>query len=230
MSRMGSATVTTADPPAPRRRGRPPRINRDGVVAAAKELFARFGYRGTTLAAIAEAVGVTDAALLRHFDSKAAILEAVLAADDERDKESFLRLVDAGPLQILEHLAATGWSMEEDALTTRMQIVLTAEALGEGSELHGRFVERYRFVRRTLVKALRRGIESGDIRADIDPEYEATALLSFIEGLRINWFYYEGETPLGSYVSTYAQQMIDRIAVPRRRARLRRGRAGGAGR
>jgi AcrR family transcriptional regulator len=193
------------------------------VIDAATELFSRRGYRGTTLAAIAEALGVTDAALLRHFDSKADILEAVLAQDDVPSNEQFLENLAGGALHILEQLAATGLRMDERPRTTRLQIVLAAEALGEGSELHGKFVERYRYVRRALIKALQRGIDSGEIRSDVDPVYEVTALLSFVEGLRINWFYYDGDAPLDGYVTTYVEQVIARIAARPPASGSRRG-------
>ena len=195
------------------RRGRPPRVSEEDVLRAALELFARRGYRGTTLAAIADAIGVTDAAVLRYFDSKAAILEAVLAMDDERADRQFRQQMSSGGLDALRRLAESGWEMQAQPLTTRMQIVLAAEALSETSELHGKFVERYHYVRRRLSKAIERGIKTGEIRSDIDPDYEATALQCFIEGLRINWFYFEGELPLDEYIRRYVADLIDRIAV-----------------
>jgi AcrR family transcriptional regulator len=194
-------------------------VSEADVLNAALELFSRRGYRGTTLAAIAEAIGVTDAAVLRYFDSKAAILEAVLAMDDEESLRRFRKEMSPGGLEALRLFAETGAEMESRPVTTRMQIVLAAEALSEGSELHGKFVERYHYVRHQVIRALERGINSGEIRADVDPVYEATALQSFIEGLRINWFYFEGELPFDDYMRKYVGDMVDRIAAPPRTKR-----------
>lgn len=66
----------------PRRIGRPPaaeaRDTRAAVLDAALTLFARHGYAGTSVRTIARAVGLSDAALYRHFPSKQAIFDEVL--------------------------------------------------------------------------------------------------------------------------------------------------------
>jgi AcrR family transcriptional regulator len=198
----------------PRRRGRPPRVGKDDILAVALDLFARRGYRGTTLAAIAEAIGVTDASILHYFDSKPAILEAVLAQDEEVANREFLERLAPGGLEALRRVAEWGARMEAHPATTRLQIVLTAEALGEGSELHGEFEKRYRYIRQRLIRAIQRGIDAGEIRSDTDAVYEATALWAFLDGLRVQWFYAEGDLSLDQHLRTYVDHLIERIAAP----------------
>jgi AcrR family transcriptional regulator len=53
------------------------------IVRAALEVIAERGYRGASLAAVAERVGLTQQGLLHHFPTKDALLVAVL---EERDK------------------------------------------------------------------------------------------------------------------------------------------------
>ncbi len=48
------------------------------IVDAASRVFARYGYTGGSLRQIAEDVGVTTAALTRHFGNKEGLLQAVL--------------------------------------------------------------------------------------------------------------------------------------------------------
>jgi len=50
---------------------------RQKVLKAAKHLFAKNGYDGTTTRAIAQAAGVAEGTLFRHFDSKKAVLVEV---------------------------------------------------------------------------------------------------------------------------------------------------------
>lgn len=58
--------------------------NRQRLLDAATELFARRGYRGTTTRDIAVAAGITERTLFRHVPSKAALFrEAVVAPVDE---------------------------------------------------------------------------------------------------------------------------------------------------
>lgn len=52
---------------------------RSRILAAARELFARHGYRGATVRAIGQRCGVSDAALYHHFPGKRALYDAVLS-------------------------------------------------------------------------------------------------------------------------------------------------------
>jgi AcrR family transcriptional regulator len=51
---------------------------RRGIVAAALPLFARKGFAGTTTKEIAEAAGVSEALVFKHFPSKAVLYEEIL--------------------------------------------------------------------------------------------------------------------------------------------------------
>jgi AcrR family transcriptional regulator len=48
------------------------------ILDHATEFFARFGYAGTSIRAVAAACEITEAAIYRHFDSKLALYEAVI--------------------------------------------------------------------------------------------------------------------------------------------------------
>jgi AcrR family transcriptional regulator len=50
------------------------------IIDRAATLFTRHGFERTSLQQVADAVGYTKAGLLHHFDSKQAILDAVIAA------------------------------------------------------------------------------------------------------------------------------------------------------
>ena len=54
---------------------------REQIMLAASNLFAAQGYHGTTTREIADAVGIQQPSLFHHFESKAAIMEALLDED-----------------------------------------------------------------------------------------------------------------------------------------------------
>ena len=64
----------------------PPRT-RERILDAALTLFAEKGYDATSMREIAEQLGITKAALYYHFDSKAAIVQAMLADTERRVAE-----------------------------------------------------------------------------------------------------------------------------------------------
>jgi AcrR family transcriptional regulator len=51
---------------------------REQLIEVATKLFARKGYEATTTAAIAEAAGVTEPILYRHFKSKQELFIAIV--------------------------------------------------------------------------------------------------------------------------------------------------------
>ena len=55
---------------------------RSRILAAAAELFGERGYVGTTTSAIADAAGVNEVTLFRHFESKLGIVRALGATLD----------------------------------------------------------------------------------------------------------------------------------------------------
>jgi AcrR family transcriptional regulator len=58
---------------------------RGQILATAVNLFSRNGFRGTTTKEIAQAAGVSEAMVFRHFDSKEALYAAIL--DDKGCRE-----------------------------------------------------------------------------------------------------------------------------------------------
>jgi AcrR family transcriptional regulator len=53
-------------------------VTRDRLIEAARDLFGRHGYDGTSIDAILRAAGIQRGALYHHFDSKRAVFDAVL--------------------------------------------------------------------------------------------------------------------------------------------------------
>jgi AcrR family transcriptional regulator len=68
----------------------PSRNTRERILEIARDLFARQGYTGTTIADIASRLGTTTAALYYHFGSKADILDSLLA----EPLAAYTRLID----------------------------------------------------------------------------------------------------------------------------------------
>jgi len=79
-------------------------------LSAARDLFGKRGFDGTTLAAIAAKVGVSPAALLRHAPTKQELFEAAFANDpgEVRLPIEFLATVDAARTEPAEVLRQVG--------------------------------------------------------------------------------------------------------------------------
>ena len=132
------------------------------IVDAALKLIAEQGIRHLTIRNLSTAIGVTEAALYRHFPGKTEIIQAMVSRFEED-------VDDIGELR--------GWAAIEAALVRRTELVLAkpdlarvvfAEELFKDSPeteqiLHGMMQRHYKIMERHFQEA----VEDGVIRADI---------------------------------------------------------------
>jgi AcrR family transcriptional regulator len=157
---------------------------RTEIIQAATEVIAERGYRGATLAAVADRVGLTQQGLMHHFPTKEALLVAVLEARDQWDMASAaLRARHAWPLEVVANL------VEYNA--TRPGIVqaftvLVGDSVTDGHPAQAYFRGRYAHVRDGGAQTLR--AEYGDrLPGGLTPERAATLLAAVMDGLQVQW-------------------------------------------
>ena len=132
------------------------------IVDAALKLIAEQGIQHLTIRNLSTAIGVTEAALYRHFPGKTEIIQAMVSRFEED-------VDDIGELR--------GWAAIEAALVRRTELVLAkpdlarvvfAEELFKDSPeteqiLHGMMQRHYKIMEQHFQEA----VEDGVIRADI---------------------------------------------------------------
>jgi AcrR family transcriptional regulator len=180
---------------------------RKAIVDAAIAHFAREGYRGTGIAAIAEAAGVTTGGLLHHFGSKEGLLVEVLR---ERDRQAVRAFADAGAT-VAEYfdrwVDVATWN-EDRVDLAMLYTVLHAEALDPEHPAHDYMQERNEQVLALMRGALQRGIDTGELRGDIDVKRKADEIVSFIEGAHVMWMYGQKKRGLTRLVRAYLDDQL----------------------
>ncbi|MBO1333053.1 TetR/AcrR family transcriptional regulator [Streptomyces sp. VRA16 Mangrove soil] len=149
------------------------------ILRAALEVIAERGYRGASLAAVAERVGLTQQGLLHHFPTKEALLVAVLEERDQWDAvpDSQWRLDLLGSL--VEYNA-----MRPGIVQTFS--ALLGESVTEGHPARAFFTERYVGVRASMAQVLR--AEFGETLPNgLTPERAAPLLVAVMDGLQYQW-------------------------------------------
>ncbi|MDX3689463.1 TetR/AcrR family transcriptional regulator [Streptomyces europaeiscabiei] len=149
------------------------------IVLATLEVIAERGYRGASMAAIAERVGLTQQGLLHYFPTKDALLVAVL---EERDRW------DAVPDSALR-LDLLGSLVEYNAMRPGIVQTFSAllgESVTEGHPAREFFTERYGRVRGAMAEVLRAAY--GDrLPSGLTPERAAPLLVAVMDGLQYQW-------------------------------------------
>lgn len=184
----------------------------EAIVDAAAQLFAVRGFRGTSIAAVAAEVGLTDAGVLHHFPTKRALLAAVLERSTVDSLGDAKAVFAPGGVAALRGLADWGDVMERQRHQTGLEVTLGAESIDPDADLHEFFVKRYRTVLRWLTKAVQQGIDRGELRSDVDARQEAIALIAFLDGVRLQW-YFGVVSSLADEVRRHIDALIDRLVV-----------------
>lgn len=156
---------------------------RDSIVEQARDLYLAGGMSGLSMRKIAQRVGVSATALYRHFDSKEALLVAVVQAGFETFTSYLLRgLAGASPA---ERLSLTGEGYLRFALEHpsyyRIMFMASRDDFGF-DELPQRSRETLGRSFHLLVDRVRECQESGHLRPG-DPVEVAVLIWSFSHGL-----------------------------------------------
>ncbi|MEV0777810.1 TetR/AcrR family transcriptional regulator [Streptomyces sp. NPDC050433] len=159
------------------------------AVRAALELFATTGFKGTSVAKVAERTGLSQSGLLHHFPSKAVLLSAVL---EERDTE------DGAFLTGENGEAPLGWDAFEalEALVARnstrphlvgLYVRLSAEAMEQSHPAHDWLKNRYTGMAAWLTDAVRIGQVRDEIHADAPVAVLVHNTIAVVDGLQQQW-------------------------------------------
>lgn len=162
---------------------------KDAILNASLEVFAHRGYRGASLAAIAERCGIVQGAILHHFGSKEQLLLALLNRYFAPDGSLFgSDSAGAGPEAVFERLAAIVTTNEHRALLVRFYTVMMGESLTDGHPAGPFFIERFERLRATVADAiLSPSHGEGSSLSREDALTRATLYIAVSDGLQSQW-------------------------------------------
>lgn len=163
------------------------------LLDTAEGLFREKGVSRTSLAEIAQKAGLTRGAIYWHFENKADLftamcdratlpMEALLENMADPDQPDPLGLLRRANVEVLTMI-------ERDCRCRRVFEILTQKC--EFVDEMAAHVQRRQECRQGVRDVLRQVFENarrrGQVRADLDAELTATALLAYIDGLILDW-------------------------------------------
>ncbi|MBO0867567.1 MAG: TetR/AcrR family transcriptional regulator [Micromonosporaceae bacterium] len=158
---------------------------REEILQAALRVFAERGYRGASLAAVAERVGLTQQGVLHYFPSKERLLVEVLRLRDQLDRVRFAggELGDAPPSRRLAELVS--YNATRPGIVQSFT-VLAAESVTEQHPARPFFTQRYASLRRELAASLD-GELAGRLPPGLSSPAAAALLIAVMDGLQTQW-------------------------------------------
>lgn len=178
-------TLPTPDPARSRGSYAKGVARRQEILDSAIEVFARRGADRTSLRAIAEAVGVTHAALIHHFGSLERLLVEVYDESERRLDREVPVPEGVSPVEAMRLSAERNRGVPG---MVQLYTSLIAASLEAGHPVANGFAtQRFAALRSTLAEQIRERQASGRWRSDVDAETVAALVIAASDGLQTQW-------------------------------------------
>lgn len=167
---------------------KPAELRKAEIVATVLDLADGIGPDRVTTGAVASAIGVTQAALFRHFPTKAALWQAVAEHVAEGLAATWDNALSQnhGPLVRLRALIAA--QLAQIAATPALPMLLFSRELNvTNAELRTTFRGRLMAFRSLLALEVEAGQKAGLLRDDVSANDVAVLLSSLVQGVAIRW-------------------------------------------
>lgn len=163
-------------------------VRKQQIIDAARKLIIKKGSEHLTVRAMAKEVGLTEAAIYRHFKSKREILSFLM----DHIMDSMLHDVErttgdnASSLDTLDQALKHHLSEIEQRKGMSFQIIAEIISLGD-KKLNRDVYEKLNVYIDRLKHLLAEGVRNGQVRDDIDLEASSLLLFGMIQGLANVW-------------------------------------------
>ncbi len=167
---------------------KPAEFRKAEIVVTVLDLADRIGPDRVTTGAVASTIGVSQAALFRHFPTKAVMWLAVADHVTEELTAAWelasTRADD--PVERLEALVAA--QLDQIMVKPALPMLLFSRELNVGNEdLRAAFRGLLMRFQALIVTEVARGQEAGRLRRDLAPADVAVLLTSLVQGMAIRW-------------------------------------------
>ncbi|MBE2318873.1 TetR/AcrR family transcriptional regulator [Solirubrobacter sp. CPCC 204708] len=157
------------------------------VIDVALRLFAAHGFRGVSLATIAQEAGISEPGLIHHYPTKAELLLAVLDHYEAGNRELMATAWERSGGEYGGAWLALAAAHEADPTFIRFFTVLAAESVAPDHPAHDWFVERYERVRTGIAQMFAAAQQAGDVRLELDPDLCARQLVAMFDGIQLQY-------------------------------------------
>lgn len=199
------------------------KLTRERILEVARDIFVERGEAAVTMRAVAAKTGLSAMATYRHFESRDALLRAIIERGHDKFLERMLRAL-AAP-DPLARLDATGQAYLDFALTHPRDYDLMFMRAGEVDEQCTAEAWREAATFRFLVDRLRECADAGLLGLD-DPELAALSTWALVHGLVSLYLARKLQVDEAPFRDLYARSLhrLQRLPAPAPQAAAARSR------
>jgi AcrR family transcriptional regulator len=168
-------------------------------MSSAEKVFAQKGYQEATISDVAREAGLSDTTIYDYFSTKEELLFSIPVATTRKFKEliefNLKSVRDAGSRIRAFIYFTLSFYISHPHYASMYLLNLKHNRKFSETEAHTIIREIYDI----LVDVIRKGIESGEIKKEIDPSLLRSSILGTIEHIVIRWILIEREDDLLEY-------------------------------
>ncbi|WP_170285651.1 TetR/AcrR family transcriptional regulator [Microbacterium rhizomatis] len=181
------------------------------IIRAAAKVFAENGFSAATVRDVADEADMLSGSLYYYFDSKESIVEQVLVEYLDMQIRAYERAVEATerPVERLEQLVAEAL---RGTVTHREHLTILQNDWQYVGPMQG-ILERQAQIEKIWLRTIQEGIDSGALRADIDPRMIYRTVMGAIQAV-IRWFDPRGRVSIDHIIFIQKAILLDGVRAP----------------
>jgi TetR/AcrR family transcriptional repressor of nem operon len=169
--------------------GRPREFDEQEVLERALQVFWTHGYEATSIADLMAATGLAKGSVYKGFGDKKALFMRTLDMYLSRGRARYLELEAAkiGALDLLRRWFTVGVEMSTDCAVRKgcFSVNCMVELAPHDDEVRKLLKDHEHRIEQLYERTLRRGVDEGALRPDLDPREAARWLTIVVSGVQV---------------------------------------------
>ncbi|MBS3790562.1 MAG: TetR/AcrR family transcriptional regulator [Candidatus Thermoplasmatota archaeon] len=189
-------------------RERLPSDERQGdILEAALKIIQEEGYTNLTIRKISGEIGVSEAAIYKHFNSKEEILNDLATWIFEKNQIDVDEEEKSDEFEVLKQIIREKFNiLEENPYFTA--VLFQDELFREYDSIKEKFDSHREKTEEALIDIVERGIEKGKFSNDVDPEVFAELYMGAIRMCVLKWRHDDFSYPLSDKADTIIENLF----------------------
>jgi TetR/AcrR family transcriptional regulator, fatty acid metabolism regulator protein len=185
---------------------------KERIITESTRLFLAYGFRGTSVKEITEAVGIGRGTLYWYFKSKDEILQRVLQEFETFFVDGMVKAVDKCTGNFVAkyrafHKFATEFARDNRDLALVFNALLN-EIVGSNTLAEKEVKKIYEKYRSFVEGMIEEGKREGSVRADMESGLYAHVIMAAHTGMLVEWFVNDESLDVGSFVRVYRDVIL----------------------